>query len=291
MAVINRTVRTSHGDIAISETTGRRLPLLMIHGNSSCKEVFSKQLESPLGDEFRLIAMDLPGHGASSHALDPQRTYSIPGFADAAIELLENIGVSSAAIYGWSVGGHVGMEMLERFAGIAGLMISGAPPVGASMESIQQGFQPSQAIALSWQETWTEEEFQVYTNTIFGQLAEPELREAGRRTDGAARRYLAESLMAGNAADERPLVARRDVPIAIVNGANDPIVNLTYIGELPYGNLWDRHCFVLRGVGHLPFREATDVFNALLGRFLDEIQSRAKALGERRLSGAKTHAA
>ena len=127
MVVTSRTVRTSHGDIAISESAGERLPVLMIHGNSSCKEVFSKQLEGTPGKEFHVIAMDLPGHGASSPAIDPARTYSMPGYADAAIELLENIGISSAAVCGWSLGGHIGMEMLGRFAGMAGLMISGAP--------------------------------------------------------------------------------------------------------------------------------------------------------------------
>ncbi len=291
MAVANRTVKTSHGDIAISETAGRRLPLVMIHGNSSCKEVFSKQLESALGDEFHIIALDLPGHGDSSRPVDPVRTYSIPGYADALVELLENLGVSKASVYGWSVGGHIGMEMLARFDGMAGLMISGAPPVAPTMESIQEGFQPSRALALSWQEEWSEEEFQAYTDTIFGQVQDADLREAGRRADGASRRCMAESLMAGRATDERPLVIHSDVPIAVINGANDPIVNLQYIGDIPYENLWDKHCFMLRGVGHLPFREAPEMFNALLGRFMNETEGRATVLSGRKAANTKTHAA
>ena len=291
MTVTNRMVKTSHGDLAISESAGHRLPILMIHGNSSCKEVFSRQLDSAVGEEFRVIAMDLPGHGASSRAVDPLRTYSIPGYADAATELLENLGISHASICGWSVGGHVGMEMLARFDGMAGLMISGAPPVAPDMESIQQGFQASQALALSWQETWTEDEFQAYADAVFGRVVEPGLREAGRHAHGAARRYLAESLMAGRASDERVLVEHSDVPIAIINGADDPIVNLQYIGNVPYKNLWDKHCFMLRGVGHLPFREAPEVFNALVGRFLREMESRGAALAGRQAAVAKTHAA
>ncbi len=291
MTVTNRTVRTSHGDIAISETAGKGLPVLLLHGNSSCKEAFSKQLDSALGEEFHMIAMDLPGHGASSPAIDPANTYSLPGYAEAAVELLGNIGVSSAAVCGWSLGGHVAMELLGRFAGISGLMIMGAPPVGPEMGSIQQGFQPCPAMALSWQETWTDEEFQAFSDAVFGGLDEPELRQAGRHTDGAARRYLAESLMSGRALDERPIVARSDVPIAVVNGADDPIVNLDYIGSLPYGNLWDKHCFILRGIGHMPFREAPEVFNTLLGRFLKEVASRKRPLARQKASATKTHAA
>ena len=77
MPVTNKTIRTSHGVIAISETPGSGIPVLMLHGNSSCKEVFAGQLEGELGNRFHLVAMDLPGHGASSDAIDPQRSYSI----------------------------------------------------------------------------------------------------------------------------------------------------------------------------------------------------------------------
>ena len=61
-------VPTSFADIAVSDSAGAGSAVLMIHGNSSCKEVFRHQLESPLGARLRLIAMDLPGHGASSDA-------------------------------------------------------------------------------------------------------------------------------------------------------------------------------------------------------------------------------
>jgi len=289
MTVTDRTISTSHADIAISETSGSGLPVLMLHGNSSCKEVFSKQLNSEVGDRFRLIAMDLPGHGASSRPVNPESTYSWPGYAAAAAELLENIGVFNAAVFGWSLGGQIGIEMLECYPGIVGLMINGAPPVRPEMESMQQGFLASPALMLAGQEVWTEDEFQVFSNTVFGELEEPELRNAGRRTHGAARRFLLESLMAGRASDQRALVERSKVPIAVVNGANDPIVNLDYVGSLNYGNLWDKHCFVMRGVAHVPFLEVPEVFNPLFSRFMDDMTKRAASTGKK--AAAKTFAA
>ena len=77
-----KTRYTSHGEISVVESSGTGLPVVMIHGNSSCKEVFARQLESPLADKYRMIAFDLPGHGASQDAVDPARTYSMPGYAD-----------------------------------------------------------------------------------------------------------------------------------------------------------------------------------------------------------------
>jgi hypothetical protein len=37
MALSMRTIHTSKGDIAVAETSGRGMPVVFIHGNSSCK--------------------------------------------------------------------------------------------------------------------------------------------------------------------------------------------------------------------------------------------------------------
>jgi pimeloyl-ACP methyl ester carboxylesterase len=44
---------------------------VLIHGNSSSSRAFSRQLDGPMGKRFRLVAVDLPGHGASDDAKDP----------------------------------------------------------------------------------------------------------------------------------------------------------------------------------------------------------------------------
>src|SRR5262249_11096521 len=70
---------TPHGLIAVEETRGNGPPVLLIHGNSSGRHVFRCQMMGPLARNFRLIALDLPGHGDSSDAPDPTHTYTLPG--------------------------------------------------------------------------------------------------------------------------------------------------------------------------------------------------------------------
>ena len=80
---------TSHGTIVVEETGSGDLPVLLIHGNSLSREVFRKQLGGALSRKYRLFAFDLPGHGDSSDALKACHTYTRPGLADAATEVLD----------------------------------------------------------------------------------------------------------------------------------------------------------------------------------------------------------
>ena len=104
-------------------------------------------MRGDIAKNHRLISFDLPGHGQSSDAIDPGRSYTRPGLADAAVELVDKLGVTEAIVFGWSLGGHIGIEMIPRFPGMRGLMISGAPPV--SRNQMSQGFHasPRQGVA------------------------------------------------------------------------------------------------------------------------------------------------
>jgi pimeloyl-ACP methyl ester carboxylesterase len=71
----------------------------------------------------------------------PRRATRPPGLAAAAVELLEELGVTEAIVFGWSLGGHIGIEMVPRFSGMRGLMVTGTPPVGRN--NMAQGFNAS----------------------------------------------------------------------------------------------------------------------------------------------------
>ena len=120
---------TSHGSIVVEEAGRGELPVLLIHGNSLSREVFRKQLGGALSSKYRLVAFDLPGHGDSGDALNASRTYTRSGLADAATEVLDMLGLREVVVVGWSLGGHIALEMAARFFGIKGLLISKAPPV------------------------------------------------------------------------------------------------------------------------------------------------------------------
>jgi pimeloyl-ACP methyl ester carboxylesterase len=261
---------TSHGSIAVEESGRGGLPLLLIHGNSSCRGVFRKQLQGRLAENHRLIAFDLPGHGESTDAPDPIRSYTRPGLADAVIELLGKLGVTEAAVFGWSLGGHVGVEMMSRFPGMRGLMISGSPPVGRN--NMAQGFVASPHSGVAGRQELSLAEIDAFARAMFGNPVVPFIRDAVARTDGRFRKRLFEAARAGEGVDQRLTVETSLVPLAVVNGAADPLINLDYFNTVTYANLWEGSCHRLAGLGHAPFWHAS-AFDPVLQRFLSDLET------------------
>jgi pimeloyl-ACP methyl ester carboxylesterase len=264
-------IGTSHGSLAVEESGQGGAPVLLIHGNSSCRGVFRNQMQGQIAKNHHVIAFDLPGHGRSSNAMDPQRSYTRPGLADAAVELLDKMGVAEAIVFGWSLGGHIGIEMISRFPGMRGLMISGAPPVGHNQMS--QGFKASPHLGVAGKEELSETDINAFVEGIFGESAEAFLGQAVARADGSFRKRLFEGARAGEGGDQRRIVESSSVPLAVVNGGADRFVNLDYFDTVAYANLWEGRCHRLSGLGHAPFWEAPGDFDPVLERFLRDVET------------------
>lgn len=263
-----RTLNTSHGEIAVKEWGHGAIPVVVIHGNSSSHEVFRPQWEAPQLQGHRLVALDLPGHGASADAAYPARTYTRPGFADAVIEVLQKLDLSAPVLFGWSLGGHIALEMASRHLPLRGVMICGTPPVGTVMS---EGFNPKSGVRYGSMEHLSPSDIEAFGTAIFGASFNPALRDALARADGQARKALFEAARAGAGVNQRWVVENMSTPLAIVNGADDALINLDYIDSLRYARLWSGRCHRLEGAGHAAFRERPAAFNALLGEFLADI--------------------
>jgi len=262
-------IETSHGWIAVNDMPGGGTPLLMIHANSGCKEMFLFQNQALAGTR-RLLSVDLPGHGASSDAIDPRRTYCFGGYAEAIAEVLAKLDVERLAILGHSLGGHIALDLVSRLKAVAGVMIFGTPPIPPGPEGAQLGFLANPEMAYTGNSTLTDEQIEGVVALALGPGAERDVfyTSAVRRTDGIARQYMVDAVLAGTQVDQQELVATTPVPLAIINGADDPVINLDYIDSLTYRNLWTPRPLRLTGAGHGPHWQRHEQFNELLRGFL-----------------------
>lgn len=102
-----RAVDTAAGKISVMES-GEGSPVLMLHGLGATKASFLPTITA-LADDHRVIAMDLPGFGDSDKPL--RGAYDAAFFADAAVALLDALGIDRAAVVGNSMGGRAAIEV------------------------------------------------------------------------------------------------------------------------------------------------------------------------------------
>jgi 3-oxoadipate enol-lactonase len=90
-----------------SSQSGTTETVLLIHGSGMSAHSWTEQLRS-LGRALRVIAIDLPGHGAS----DPTSEATVDNYADAARRLLDALGTAGPVfVAGHSLGGGVALAL------------------------------------------------------------------------------------------------------------------------------------------------------------------------------------
>ena len=260
-----------NGAIAVHESAGEGAALVLIHGNSSSSRAFSRQLDGPLGRRFRLVAVDLPGHGESDDAKDPT-AYSLPGHARAVRAVVDALGLGEAHFVGWSLGGHVALEMAPDLREPRGFVIFGTPPL-TSREVMNEPFLPNPAMKFTFQESVDRVEASAYVAAFFSPgFADipPFFLDDVLRTDGRARSNLRASITPGGARDEGAVVRDLKVPLAVLHGGEEQLVNGRYFGSVAMPTLWRGAVQTIPDAGHTPQWETPQIFDALIEAFVKE---------------------
>ena len=102
-------------------------PIVFVHGTRLSRAVWRSQMDD-LRDSYRVVAFDLPGHGALA-----AKPFTIAAAADELARTIEMVGGGHAVVVGLSLGGYVAMDLAARRPELVrGLVLSGATaePVG-----------------------------------------------------------------------------------------------------------------------------------------------------------------
>ena len=88
-------------------------PILFLHGFSQSGRSWNRQLNSELGEDYRLVAMDLRGHGLSDK---PQEGYSESRlWADDVDAAIQTLGLADPILCGWSYGPLVILDYVRHY--------------------------------------------------------------------------------------------------------------------------------------------------------------------------------
>jgi len=262
----------STGSVAAFVEISDRPPVLLLHGNSSSKEIFSYQITMLRRRGVGIVAPDLPGHGASEDARRPKSTYSFPGYAGVLRDVLDQLALSAVHVVGWSLGGHVGLELLATDRRVRSLLITGTPPIDPGPNVVEQAFLPSAAMSLTGKRNLSRRQVQIYGECLVGgkaYLTSGILRTL-RRTDGGARYWMARNGLSGIGTNEVQTVRTNACPLAVIHGRRDAFVNRDYLDSVHYRALWRNRVQVV-DAGHAPHWQRPRLFNRLLISFLEEV--------------------
>lgn len=102
---------------------GYGAPLILLHGNGESSGYFVNQIDR-FANEYRVIAVDTRGHGASPRGNKP---FTLETFADDLKNLLDSLNIEKANILGFSDGGNIAVIFALKYPErVVSLVLNGA---------------------------------------------------------------------------------------------------------------------------------------------------------------------
>lgn len=262
----------SDGARIVYRDEGDGLPLVLLHGLMAHSGFFRAQ--APLAEDYRLIAIDLRGHGASPA---PRGTASVERIAADVAELSEALGLERAIGVGWSLGAAVLWHVLSgsaasRFAGAVAIDMTARVRNGADWSL---GLSPEACDART---AAIRDDFAAFAlsagQAIFAQPVSPDCRAAAdwasfefARNDPDAMMEVWESLVEQ---DARPLLPGIRQPVLIVHGAHSQLYGPGTADHLADA-LPNARVVRFERSGHAPHLEEPEVFNRTLREFAADL--------------------
>ena len=245
--------------------------ILLIHGWSQHHLSWTKQLESDLTKEFRLIAPDLRGHGASGKPDEAEAYNHSRPWADDLAAIIDELELDNPLLVGWSMGGRVVGDYLHHHGDqdIAGVVMVGAPATTGTLappESIplrkpdvvamgtysnDQATEISSVIAFvraCANKTLSKQDMAFHVG--LNMLCPPHIRKAARLRDS----------------DHREDYAKLTKPTMVIHGGAERVC-VKPLFEQMVAALPDPLVHIYQGDGHMPFWESPDRFNKDLAAF------------------------
>jgi len=261
--------------VETGKSTGR--PILFIHGFSQCWLAFGRQFDSELADHYRLVAMDMRGHGLSDK---PRDAYAeSKSWADDVDAVIRELHLDHPILCGWSYGPFVILDYLRHYGeeGIGGIHIVGgitklgsdeavsvlapafldlvpgffATDVGESAKSLES------LLRMCFVQEPTPAE--LYLMLGYNLSVPPHVRQA----------------LFSRTVDNDDLLPTLRKPALITHGADDAIVSPSVV-EAHKAGLAHAQVHMMANAGHAPFWDDAESFNRRLGAFGESLYSRKR---------------
>jgi len=252
-------------------------PIVLLHGWAASMRCWGDDVVGPLTDRYRVITVDLRGHGYSGA---PEAGYDDPeNWASdvAAVMAAEQI-TTGAVLLGWSYGGLVVSDYLARrgTSAVAGIvLVSAITGIGRG----RSGGRVGSAMRAAIPDVYSEKPGHALRGFMkFGDA------NTGSATDKGATAQLlfgislstpprVRQALFDRTAGNDDLLRSLDVPVLVVHGTADPVVEIS-AGEYAAATIPNARISVWDGAKHAPFVEDPARFVADVTGFVDSLVQR-----------------
>jgi pimeloyl-ACP methyl ester carboxylesterase len=241
--------------------------VVLLHGYLETSDIWGS-FARRLSTEFRVICVDLPGHGPSKVY---GQCHSVEFMAGAVRSLLENLNIKKAFIAGHSMGGYVALALVELSPVlIRGYCLFHSHPFADSAETLKKRENEIKVVRSG-------KKYLIYPESVSNMFAEVNIdkfSEAVKRSKDIASTISDEGIIAAlNGMMSRPsrltVMERGKVPCLWLLGKLDKYIAyeavMAKVNLPPNGRL-----VLLEKSGHMGFLEEEDLTLSILSGFIKE---------------------
>ena len=257
-------------------------PVVLIHGWAGSAYSFAEMIPALVAAGYRVIALDLPGHGLSDKPSD-SRDYTVAGLTNAVGAVVRSSNIGRYAVVAHSMAGAIALELTQRGGAPKGIVFIGAVgvgwvPVAMLMRLLTPSFIVGLLPALIGRPI-----AKFVAKLAFGSRSRPTERDvdeywAPSQFDGFTRALVACLHRANWHREPREFLKKFDTPTLVIAGTRDAIVQ----GVAHGGRIIPRaEVLEVRGAGHLVMQESADVTNPAIVDFLSRVRLSPAAVEQR----------
>ena len=231
------------------ERRGKGAPLVLLHGYPLDHHLWD-EVAPLLEDTFDVILPDLRGFGESTTVDSP---YSMDDYASDIAGLLDQLGISKAAIVGHSMGGYAALAFARLYPErVSGLGLVSSQLLADAPERKEGRYKSAADVDANGIESVVATMTPKFT-------ADEELQSFARAS--MERQQPAAYIGALKAMAERPdstsLLSSFNVPVVIIHGDADSLIPVDRAREVKE-SLPQAHLVEISGAGHMPMMEAKE---------------------------------
>ncbi|MDQ4149574.1 MAG: alpha/beta hydrolase [Actinomycetota bacterium] len=250
------------------DVSGQGDVLLLVHGFPVDRRIWEHQLRG-IGGGRRVVAVDLRGRGKSPARADGG--WTIDDHADDLAETVDSLGVDRVDLAGLSMGGYVAFALLRRHPEKLRSLILMSTKADADTDAQKAGRDETARLVLDQGPA-------VLIERMLSNLLSEEAPEAVRKRlveiilslppETAA----ADSMAMRDRPDSTPDLASISVPTVVIQGADDPLLDVT-AGRGLAAKIQGARFVPIEGARHFVPLEKPDEVNRTLREFLETLSS------------------